>query len=326
MAATALTQKPVRLRDFIRVKDWYFSVIGYHNDRDIKCFLRYIPHERGDRKREGKRFRKLLHREAIDFARKTKTNYFNGKIFTVPPEDVDEIFKPEERLKVEGAVGKVVNFFSAIPLQKMGITGSRLIGMEDEDSDIDFVMYGGWWFKGREKIRSGIDRRVIAEPDSDTWDFIFDKRKVNIPFNIFLAHERRKFHRAVIDSTYFDLLYVRDYKGLENEVPEEEGGKKGKLTVKAEVKDDSLIFDYPAYYPLKHEEIDAILCFTHTYAGQAFKGETLEARGYVENIKGRNYLIVGTEREVKDEYIVSFGFMDKQGLTRDFDQWKKNKF
>lgn len=323
MAATALTQKPIRLRDFIRVGDWYFSVIGYRNDRGIKCFLRYIPHEEGDRKKEGKGFRKLMHREATDFASKFATDYFNGKIFIVPPKHVDEVFKPEERLKVEGRVGEVVDFFSGIPLQKMGVTGSRLIGLEDEDSDIDFVMYGEWWFKGREKIKSGIDRGEIAEPDSHTWDSIFNKRRVNIPYNVFLSHERRKFHRALIGSTYFDLLYVRDYEGLMNEVPEEEGEKKVKLTIEAEVQDDSLIFDYPAYYPLKHDKIDAVLCFTHTYAGQVFKGETLQARGYVEEIKGRHYLIVGTEREVEDEYIVSLSFMDEQGLMRDFNQWKK---
>lgn len=323
MAETALSHKPIRLRDFIRVDEWYFSVIGYRNDNSIKCFLRYVPHERGDRKKEGKRFRKLLHREAIDFAIETGIDYFNGKVFIVPPEDVDEVFKPEERLKVEGEVGEVVKFFSGVPLQKMGVTGSRLIGMENEDSDIDFVMHGDWWFRGREKIKSGIKRGEIEEPHSHTWDTIFTKRKVNIPFNIFLSHERRKYHRAVIGSTYFDLLYVRDYGELENEVPDEEGDKGDKLTIEAEVRDDSLTFDYPAYYPVNHDEIDAVLCFTHTYTGQAFKGETLEARGYVETIKGRNYLIVGTEREVEGEYIVSHTFMDKQGLREDFEKWKK---
>lgn len=314
----------IRLRDFVRVGDWYFSVIGYRNGNGIKCFLRYIPDEKGDRKKEGKYFRKLLHREATEFASKN-TNYFNGKIFIVPPEDVQEVFKPEERLEVEGEVGKVVNFFSGVPLQKMGVTGSRLIGLEKEGSDIDFVMYGKWWFKGREKIKSGIDRGEIAEPDIDTWESIFNKRKVNIPFNVFLHHEKRKFHRAVMGSTYFDLLYVRDYGELENEVPEEEGQKKNKTTIEGEVTEDSLIFDYPAYYPLKHDEVEAVLCFTHTFAGQVFKGETLEARGYVEEINGRNYLIVGTEREVEDEYIVSLSFMNRQGLTGDFNQWKNKQ-
>ncbi|MFP4559300.1 MAG: nucleotidyltransferase domain-containing protein [Archaeoglobaceae archaeon] len=323
MASLTPTDKPVRLRDFIRADDWYFSVIGYRNDSGIKCFLRYIPHAEGNRKKEGKKFRKLLHREAIDIAIETGTDYFNGKIFMVPPSDVDEIFKPEERLTVEGEVGEVVNYFSGIPLKKMGVTGSRLIGLEDDDSDIDFVMYGDWWFRGREKIKSGIERGEIEEPDSHTWDSIFNKRKVNIPFNIFLSHEKRKFHRAVIGSTYFDLLYVRDYGRLENQVPEAEGEKKGKSTIEAVVGDDSLIFDYPAYYPVNHEEIDAVLCFTHTYTGQAFKGETLEGRGYVERINSKNYLIVGTEREVEDEYIVSLTFMDRQGLMEDLNQWKK---
>lgn len=317
--------KPIRLRDFIRVGDFYFSVIGYRHDNGVKCFLRYVPDEKGDRVKDGKKFRKLLHEEAVKFALDSGMEYFDGHIFVVPVGDVDEVFKPEERLVnalKSKEVRKVVEFFSGIPRNEMGVTGSRLIGLEGSESDVDFVMYGKWWFEGREKIRKGIERGTIAEPDSDTWEFIYRKRKVNVPYDVFLAHEKRKFHRAVIGSTYFDLLYVRGYDELDKDIPEEKGIKLGIATVVAEVLDDGFVFDYPAYYLVKHGKIDAILAFTHTYVGQAFKGEVLEARGHIEEINGKKYLIVGTKRETEDEYIVSLTFLESAGLLDEFRKWK----
>lgn len=314
--------KPIRLRDFIRVSDFYFSVIGYRNKDGIKCFLRYIPDKKGDREKNGKKFRKLMHKEAVEFAKKEKLSCFNGKIFVIPPNEIDEIFKPEERLVAEGEVGRIVDFFSGIPLSEMGVTGSRLIGLSANESDIDFVMYGKWWFKGREKIIGGMRRKKILEPDEEMWDFIYRKRRVNIPYSVFISQERRKFHRAVIKGVYFDLLYVRGYDELEKDIPEEEGKKAGIKEIRAEVTDDSLIFDYPAYYPVKHKEIDAVLCYTHTYAGQAFKGEVIEAKGVIEEINAKKYLIVGTEREVEDEYIVSLTHLRKENLIDEFEEWK----
>ncbi len=314
--------KPIRLRDFIRVEEFYFSVVGYNNSNAVKCFLRYVPDEKGDRVKDGRRFRKISHDEAIKIAAK----YYDGKIFRVPHADISEVFKPEERIAEamkNNEVRKVVDFFEQIPLNKMGVTGSRLIGLEGDDSDVDFVVYGKWWFLAREMIKKGIANGKLSEPDSDTWDFIYRKRKITMPFDIFLAQERRKYHRAFLGSTYFDLLYVRDYDELQRDVPEEPGKRLGKLVLQAELLDDSLVFDYPAYFPIKHSEIKAILCFTHTYVGQAFKGEVLEACGYVEEMGGERYLIVGTKREVEDEYIVSLDLLEKMGLMEEFREWRR---
>ncbi|RLI77696.1 DNA polymerase subunit beta [Archaeoglobales archaeon] len=317
--------KPIRLRDFIRVEDFYFSVLGYRNERYAKCFLRYVPDEKGDRMKNGKKFRKLIHDEAVSYAIKNQMNYYKDGIFKIPLNDIDEVFKPEERLNESleyEEVRKVVEFFKNIPLTHMGVTGSRLIGLIGEESDIDFVIYGRWWFEGRERIREGIAKKKISEPDKDTWEFIYKKRKVNIPYNLFLAHEKRKFHRAVLGDTYFDLLYVRDYSELNRKIPEDKGIKIGSKTIQAKVVDDSFVFDYPAYYKIEHEEVEAILSFTHTYIGQAFKNETIEAKGDLEIIDDKKYIVVGSKREVEDEYIVSLDLIEKSGLKEEFKKWK----
>ncbi|AGK61223.1 Uncharacterized protein conserved in archaea [Archaeoglobus sulfaticallidus PM70-1] len=321
--------KPIRLRDFVKADDFYFSIVGYKHIRGVKAFLRYVPSVSGDRiSREGKRYRKLMHSNAIEFAKKENMEYYNSKlgIFLIPNSKISEVYKPEERIseivKSDDKVKRIVDFFNTIPVDKMGVTGSRLIGLESEDSDVDFVMYGSYWFKGREKIKRSIERGVLKEPSEETWNFIFEKRKVNIPYDIFVSHERRKFHRAIIGSTYFDLLYVRDYDGISIPIPEDKGKRIGKKVIRAEVVDDSHTFDYPAYYPVRHGEIAAVLSFTHTYVGQGVKGEVIEAKGVVEEINGRRYLIVGTSREVMDEYIVSLTFMKKSGLMDEFERWK----
>ena len=94
-------------------------------------------------------------------------------------------------------------------------------------------------------------------------------------------------------------------------------------TVVAEVVDDRFVFDYPACYFVDHEDVDAVLAFTHTYVGQAFKGEILEARGHVEEINGKRYLIVGTKRETDDEYVVSLTFLESIGLMDEFGKWRR---
>ncbi|MBO8181946.1 MAG: DNA polymerase subunit beta [Archaeoglobus sp.] len=325
-------RKPLRLRDFVKAKDCFFSVVGYDHSMGIKSFLRYIPSADGDRERKGLKYKKLMHEAAVRHALE-RDLFYNKElgIFLIPPNEVQEVYKPEERISdllkgkfEDDELRKIVDFFGSIPAEKMGVTGSRLIGLKAEESDVDFVMYGRYWFVGRNKIRSGIERKKLSEPSSDMWDFIYKKRKVTLPYDIFLVHEKRKYHRAVLGSTYFDLLYVRDYDEIDRQIPEWRGKRVGKTIIQAEVIDDSLTFDYPAYFPLKSKKVKAILCFTHTFVGQALKGERIEARGYVEEIGGERYLVVGTSREVADEYIVSLNLIEDKSLVDEYLRWKKS--
>lgn len=318
--------KPLRLRDFVRVGDYFFSVVGYRNLEKVKCLLRYIPDSSGDRvAADGRRFRKISHDEALKTYAAKK--YAQEGLFFIPYTDIDEVYKPEERLEfaMSRDVKKVVEFFSGIPREEMGVTGSRLLGLEGEDSDVDFVVYSRWWFRAREMLMKGLRVGKLSEPDEEIWNFIYTKRKVPLPYDIFLIHERRKYHRAFIGSTYFDLLYVRGYNELNRDVPEEIGRKKGKVTVEAEVLDGSLIFDYPAYYPISHPEIKAVLSFTHTYVGQAFQGERILAKGELEEINGGLYLVVGTKREVQDEFIVSLDLLEEEGIDAEFREWYREQ-
>ncbi len=308
----------IRLRDFIETIDgWFFSVAGYENHPKIKGFLRYIPDDSGDRiNRFGKgRFRKLMSDEAIEFIKKNKPEYDVSGLHMVPHEDVVRHYSPARMLYRTMAgndrLRKVVGFFlPEIPFHKMGISGSLLIGMEKETSDIDFVVYGKSWFRARERLKRFMGREV-EEPDEEIWKTIYRKRMPPLSFEEFLLHEKRKFIRGVIDGTYFDLLHVRTT--MDHPVREKKGVVLGEKRIMARIIDDTYAFDYPSFYRIQHDEVDGILCFTHTYVGQAFRGELVEAKGKLEIIEGKRYLVVGTTREAKDEYIKSLTLLEESG-------------
>jgi hypothetical protein len=76
------------------------------------------------------------------------------------------------------------------------------------------------------------------------------------------------------------------------------------------VTDASLAFDNPAIYEVEHESFSRVLSFTHTYSGQALTGERVEACGVAEQHGDERWLIVGTTREARGEYIISKTLLD----------------
>jgi predicted nucleotidyltransferase len=111
----------------------------------------------------------------------------------------------------------------------------------------------------------------------------------------------------MVGGTYFDLLYVRDWEDI---APCLRGWDTGIETIEATVTNADFSFDSPAIYKIDHPEIDYVLSYTHTYAGQALAGERIEARGVVEVIGKMKRLVVGTTREPRGEWIRSLTLLE----------------
>ncbi|HJK51311.1 MAG TPA: DNA polymerase subunit beta, partial [Methanocorpusculum sp.] len=207
----------------------------------------------------------------------------------------------------------VARLFSHFDLPPMtwGCTGSLLAGLENDNSDIDMVVYGSAWFTARQQLMDAVAKGKIPAMSEEMWQKVYRKRVPDISFDDFVLHESRKFNRGEFEGTYFDLLYSRGYDNLHSVPPITLGEKTGKMTIEATVTDASLAFDSPGIYRVDHEEIDLVLSFTHTYCGQCFTGEVLEACGVVEEHGDQTWLIVGTTREAHGEYIVSRTLLDR---------------
>jgi predicted nucleotidyltransferase len=303
-----------RLRDFvITEQDWIFAVVAYDlGGKGLECFLRYVPDAHGDRISARGRYRKVGFEEAYEFLRARRPEYLDT-VHTVPKGAVKELLRPNAQLPRIAArnekVRAVYEFLSRhIQQDRIGITGSYLCGLNAPDSDLDFVIYGRKHFDAaRAAVAGARNAAVTGELPEVLWQRLYQKRNPELSYAAFIAHEKRKGHRGAISGTYFDLLYVRDDAELQllDHRNYEKGERVGYRTITAEVIDASFAFDSPAIYELDHPEITKVLSFTHTYAGQAVVGETIEARGMVERTSHETRLVVGTTREARGEWIRS---------------------
>jgi predicted nucleotidyltransferase len=300
--------KPIRLRDFIEDTDgWIYAVSVYDNACRVGCVLRYVPDPQGERvDASGHRYRKLDFDEAFALIDDQKPRYAD-LVQRVPLADVRRVLKPEIEfpavLERDERVRRLVALLG-VPEGLIGATGSLLCGLEGPSSDIDLVVYGKAWFAAQASLRRAVEGGVLPGLSEETWRKVYAKRVPEIDYETFVLHEQRKWNRGQVDGTYFDLLFTRDYYGLPLP-PSSKGEVLGRRTIEAPVTEASLSFDSPAVYEVEHETVSKVLSFTHTYSGQALAGELIEARGVLERHADECWLVVGTTREARGEYIIS---------------------
>lgn len=308
--------KPIRLRDFIEDRDGcLYAVAAYDNDERVGGVLRYVPDPGGERiDPDGRHFRKLDFEPAFEWIRTHKPAYLDT-LHRVPHTDIARVYKPEEEVGTVAnrhpLVRRLLSTFS-LPEGSVGCTGSLLCGLETASSDIDLVVYGDAFHTARRRLEEGVAAGLVDPLSPGMWHRVYEKRIPEIDFETFVLHESRKWNRGEIGGTYFDLLYTRPYGRL-NALPVGSGEPEGRATVEAVVTDADLAFDNPAVFELDHPDIRRILSFSHTYSGQARTGETVEARGVLERHPDGLWLVVGTTREARGEYIVSKTLLDAAG-------------
>jgi predicted nucleotidyltransferase len=299
---------PVRLRDFIEDPDgWIYAVSTYDNRDSVGCVLRYVPDANGERVHpSGQRYSKYDFDDAYTFVARHKPQYA-GLLQRIPCADVKRVLRPDVeigRIARDHPRVQILLGLFGLPAGTVGCTGSLLCGLENENSDIDMVVYGKYWFTAQTLVRQGIRDGKIEGLSPDMWHKVYEKRKPEIPYDQFVLHEQRKWNRGQIGGTYFDILFTRSYDEI-GSAPTGKGTVLGKTTIEAQVTDASLAFDNPAIYEVEHESVSRVLSFTHTYSGQALAGETIEACGVLEQHGNEQWLVVGTTREARGEYIVS---------------------
>lgn len=302
-----------RLRDFIITDDdWIFAVADYCHENGVRSVLRYVPDPKGSRG-VNKKYRKFDFDDSFTFMRTVRPEWVTD-VHVVPWEHVKDILAPDRRLliimKEHRKVRDIVKTLNrGVKQDKMGVTGSLLAGLQNKTSDIDFIVYGSSWFKARDILSEAKkEKDPITEISEEMWHEIYNKRRPELSFEEFLVHERRKGNRGMVDGTYFDLLYVRDWEYI---TPCVRGVDIAPATIEATVTNADFSFDSPAIYKIDHPEISYVLSYTHTYAGQALVGERIKARGMVEKLGNIKRLVVGTTREPKGEWLRSLTLLEK---------------
>jgi predicted nucleotidyltransferase len=307
---------PYLPKDFIETAEGLiFAVVSYFPEQGkVGCFLRYVRSENGWSKVSTEQANALLMNKYPHYLFYSKQ--FDTSYHAVAPKDIVMHHKPEVKLSEVLALNEPepishkLQQLIAILTQNgaditcLGLTGSMLIDQQKLTSDVDLVVYGRSAFHtARNAVQLAINGQLISELDDSLMRDNFERRAADLSYDDFAWHEYRKFNKASIEGTKFDIGMTC----LPNELThdDEQYEKKGKTTLTAQVINDELAYDFPARYIIDDLDISEVLSFTHTYVGQAKKGEFIEASGNVErNIKtGKSRLIVGSSREAEGEYI-----------------------
>jgi len=303
----------LRIRDFFQTRQgWIFAVSDYCHPHGIRSLLRYVPDLKGEREAGGRRYRKLDFDDAYRFLRIKQPDWV-ADLHQVPAEEIKLTFSPSHALlalaQTDPRVKRIVQTLAGagVPMQQMGITGSMLVGLQAPGSDIDFVVYGPSWWKARDILARAKSNGEMDDLDEATWKKIYLKRKPEIGFEEFMIHEKRKGNRGMVEGTYFDLLFTRDWEQIQ---PQPRGRQAGAAQIEARVVNADFSFDSPAIYRLDHPEVKEIFSYSHTYAGQALPGERIEAKGVLEETENGLRLVVGTTREARGEWIRSLTLME----------------
>ncbi|HJK61254.1 MAG TPA: DNA polymerase subunit beta, partial [Methanocorpusculum sp.] len=189
---------PIRLRDFVMTGDGcLYAVSGYENDERAECVLRYVPTPDGDRTAPwGTRYKKYDFADAFAWVREHKPEYLD-LVHRVPLTDIVRVLKPEEQAaSIAARNPRVARLFSHFDLPPMtwGCTGSLLAGLENDNSDIDMVVYGSAWFTARQQLMDAVAKGKIPAMSEEMWQKVYRKRVPDISFDDFVLHESRKFN------------------------------------------------------------------------------------------------------------------------------------
>lgn len=307
---------PFLPKDFIQTKEGLiFAVVCYQpQDTKVGCFLRYISDGQGWKKVDTEQANILLQTKYPQYL--YKSSQFDTAFHAVAPSDIVQHFQPEQKLKhliqqpPADEIAQKLHTLMAVLLHygangdSLGLTGSMLIDQHRASSDIDFAVYGRDNFHlVRQAIQHAITDNALSELDSILMKDNFERRAAELSYSEFAWHEYRKFNKAAIEGTKFDIGMVCLWDELR--VDTNQYQKQETRIFKTKVIDDHRSFDFPAIYIVDDEMTPEIVSFTHTYIGQAKNNEVIEVSGTVEyNIAtGQRRLIVGSTREAEGEYI-----------------------
>ncbi|MES9991303.1 MAG: hypothetical protein ABW098_05080 [Candidatus Thiodiazotropha sp.] len=300
-------------KDFIETAEGLiFAVVTAElEDQRVLSFLRY--------RRTPEGYRKLSTRDADSLLKSRHPDYIHFSLARdvalhgVHRDRIEIHHQPRKRLRellsrtpgdeIEEKLQRLVALFSqqGIDATELGVTGSLLIGAQNNRSDIDLLFYCRTEFhKAREIIKTLLQRGVLQPLDESLWQDAYQRRGCSLTFEEYLWHERRKYNKAAIKQTKFDISLITPERWQDLL----HYRKLSRCKLQANITGDSHSFDYPARYTLDHPSVKQAVSYTATYLGHAEEGEGVEIRGQLEvSALGHLRIVIGTDREATDEYI-----------------------
>jgi predicted nucleotidyltransferase len=313
-----------------------FDVKGLvHPPSKIIAFPRFIPLKIGERARGETAFKKIYAlSDRFEFLRQNLPHYlvddpvFGEKLCEVPLKDVKVHYKPVERLEeIQRSdqldsletqameLFEVIRNYTGVPWRKLGISGSLLVRLHTNSSDIDPVVYGS---ENCLKVHAVLKRLLNGESslfkpyNLQEFRVLFDFRSkdTEVSFEDFVRAESRKVLQGKFMQRDYFFRFVKDRSEISEKYGDVRYVNAGQAKLSATVVDDSESLFTPCTYRVddvmilegpKSFSIEEIVSFRGRFCEQAKAGEVVIAKGKVEHVfddkKRREYyrLLLGNK-------------------------------
>ena len=335
--------------DYLETKNHhlFFDVKGFHHPIDRKiCFLRFYPVEGGDRVRYSQNYKKVYDlNERYSILREKFPQYlfysknFDLELQGVVNEDIKYIYTPREYFR------KLKNRKSLSPIQKkskelcetfiaegsipddsIGISGSLMVDLSKEDSDIDVVIYGtenALDFQTELKkilVHSKCCRKYNMNEYKSHYQWRVGGS--SIQYEDFLRSEKRKLHQGKFYDTDFFIRYIKSPKDWKGDYYDYIYKNLGKIKLKAKVIDARDAIFTPCSYKIEclkiletnsvNNRIDPkkileVNSFRGRFCEHAKEREIILVEGKLEKVLFRNtdeYYRILLSNQVHDKMII----------------------
>ena len=300
----------------------YFAVKGQEHPHDRRiAVLRYAPDpESGKRHKDGVLYRRLYRfSEQEDWIRKNCPQYsaydpvFQTTLQSVPVSMIRRMYSPilhfEKLLQspdLSPLEDDAVAFLSAlqkesaVPFHALGITGSMLIGMHTDSSDIDAVVFGEAdclnAHKALRRLLDGSSGGELRRLDAGGMKELYAQRvpDTKMEFRQFAALEKEKANQGLFRERAWFVRFIKNPAESWNKYGDLRYAPLGRMTVQASVADDSEAIFTPCRYLLAEArslettpmpDPREIVSFRGRFCGQASVGDRIMATGTLEQVQ-----------------------------------------
>lgn len=298
----------------------FFDVKGLTHPPDrVVAFIRFFPSVDGDRLRDGRRYRKVYSlKDRYTILESRFPQYlvydpvFDEYLCEVPYSDIKFLHDPvnflrEIRLRKrrpDNLTLKALKFAellkenSNIPWSSIGISGSVMIGMHKQSSDIDILIYGSRnCLSVYENLKTLLKDEGPVKPYGEEGLrklFLFRYKDTHMSYEDFKRVESRKVTQGIFEDRDFFIRFVKNFEENDERYGEFTYRKAGWAKVKARIIDSSDSIFTPCRYRIDDVEILSgkkvnpiveISSFRGRFCDQAREGEEIIAQGKLERAK-----------------------------------------
>ena len=318
------------------VEGLLFTVKGLsHPAGRIIAYLRYIPDKSGDRKRLGKKYRRVYDlKDTTEFLIEHFPKYVSyvGRLGltlqTVPWYRIANSYRSRERLQelmadpkteLEKAVAEFTSTLSAesgVAIENFGVSGSLLVDLASLDSDIDIAVYGG---EAGEKIYTTL--KFLR--GTQTWITPYDDTSIRnvlktrwggtgLDLDVLLSIELRKVLHGLVKGREYFVRLIRNPEEVEAEIRSK---PLGDVRLSAVISDACESIFTPCRYQIKNcslfeasmdENVSELVSYRGRFTEQVREGDAVYARGTLEEVDYGDKFVYRVILGSRGDYLVPF--------------------